>query len=514
MSIGAKIRVMAARISASELRRRVCAFRRSTRANVAMIFGIALVPITVAAGAGLDLARGMLVHSQLIQALDAAALAVGGTPGLSAGQMQTLAQQYFNANYKIDSSYGIPTPVNVVQVGQSVVVSCSDPMPTVLMSVVGYKKFTIVASSNVVWGQQKLWVSLVLDNTGSMTQTDTKTGTSKISALKTATHSLLGMLQAVAYNPGDVQVNIIPFARDVKIGTSYANATWLDWSDWLAAPTPTPGSSVGPGSNCPTFAGGGGGVHCQSSPTNGSSTVATIPSSGTYKGYICPSANAVGHYFNGCWTSVAKSGGGYTHPWVTNSKNTWGGCVTDRAQDYDTKNTTPSSATPSTLMVAENSPSCVSATLMGLSYNWTTLSNEVDAMVANGSTNQTIGLAWGWQAQTQGVPLSAPTLPPNTQQVIILLSDGLNTQDRWNGDGSNQSTLVDTRMALACTNAKAAGLIVYTVFVDLNGTQGNSTVLQNCASDSTKYFDLTSADQIITTFNAIGEQITNLRVAG
>jgi hypothetical protein len=89
----------------------------------------------------------------------------------------------------------------------------------------------------------------------------------------------------------------------------------------------------------------------------------------------------------------------------------------------------------------------------------------------------------------------------------------LNTQDRWYGDGSNQSASVDTRMALACTNAKAWGYTVYTVFVDLNGTQGNSTVLQNCATDSTKYFDLTSADQIVSTFNQIGEQITNLRVS-
>jgi hypothetical protein len=134
-------------------------------------------------------------------------------------------------------------------------------------------------------------------------------------------------------------------------------------------------------------------------------------------------------------------------------------------------------------------------------------------MVANGSTNQTIGLAWGWQAQTQGVPLSAPALPANTQQIIILLSDGLNTQDRWYGDGSDQSTQVDTRMAATCVNAKAAGTVIYTVFVDLNGTQGNSTVLQNCASDPTKYFDLTSSDQIISTFNTIGEQITNLRVS-
>jgi hypothetical protein len=68
-------------------------------------------------------------------------------------------------------------------------------------------------------------------------------------------------------------------------------------------------------------------------------------------------------------------------------------------------------------------------------------------------------------------------------------------------------------MNLVCSNAKAAGITIYAVFVDLNGTQGNSTVLQNCATDSSKYFDLTSAGAIVTAFNQIGQQITNLRVA-
>jgi len=508
MSIG--IGKIASRASA--VMKRVALFRRSDKANVAMIFGLSLVPLTVAAGTGLDLARGMLVHSELISALDAAALAVGGTPGLSQTQMQSLAQKYFDANYKVDSSYGTPAAVSVTVSGQSIKVSTSDPMPTTLLSVVGYRTFTVSAASTVVWGQQKLWVSLVLDNTGSMSQSDSHTGTTKISALKTATHSLLNMLQGVATNPGDVQVSITPFARDVKIGSSYANSTWLSWTDWLAAPTPAPSQSVGPGSNCP-YTDNSNGFHCQANPTNGSSTVTTIPSSGTYKGYICPSDNNVGHYYNGCWTSTSIGSGHYSHTWVTNNKSTWGGCVTDRAQNYDVDNTTPTVANSASLMVAENSPSCNQTVLMGLSYNWTTLSSEVDAMAAAGSTNQTIGLVWGWHSQSQGVPFSASALPANTQRIMILLSDGLNTQDRWYGDGSNQSASVDSRMALACTNAKAWGFTIYTVFVDLNGTQGNSTVLQNCASDTSKYFDLTSSDQIISTFNQIGEQITNLRVS-
>jgi Flp pilus assembly protein TadG len=489
----------------------LAAFRRSTRANVAMIFGLSLVPLTIAAGAGLDLARGMLVHEELLTSLDAAALAVGGTQGLSQTQMQTLAQQYFTANYKADSSYGTPQTVSVATVGQTITVSTSVPMPTTLMSVVGYNTYTVTASSTVMWGQQKLWVSLVLDNTGSMTQADSKSGTTKLAALKSATHSLLNLLQSVARNPGDVQVSITPFARDVNVGTSYSTQTWLSWTDFLAAPSTAPSTSVGPGSACP-FTDSNQGFHCQANPTNGSASATTIPNSGTYKGYICPSGTTLGHYYNGCWTSVSSSGH-YNHTWTANAKTTWNGCVTDRAQDYDVNNTTPTTTNSNTLMVAENSPSCAQATMMGLSYNWTSLSSEVDSMIAQGSTNQTIGLVWGWQTQSQNVPFSATALPDNTQRIMILLSDGLNTQDRWYGDGSDQSTQVDARMALACTNAKAYGFTVYTVFVDLNGTQGNSTVLQNCATDSTKYFDLTSADAIVTTFNQIGEQITNLRVS-
>ena len=144
---------------------------------------------------------------------------------------------------------------------------------------------------------------------------------------------------------------------------------------------------------------------------------------------------------------------------------------------------------------------------------WTTLTNQINAMTAQGSTNQTIGLAHGWQTLTSGSPYSAPTLPAGTSQFIILVSDGLNTQDRWYGDGSDQSTSVDDREALACTNAKAAGITIYTIYVDLGGTQGNSTVLQNCATDSSKYFDLTTSGAIITTFAAIAQQITNLRVS-
>lgn len=187
----------------------------------------------------------------------------------------------------------------------------------------------------------------------------------------------------------------------------------------------------------------------------------------------------------------------------------------DRNQDDDT-----TSATPGNKFPAEQSDSCSAATVMPLNYNWDStsgtsnnLSAKIDSMVANGGTNQTIGLAHGMQIQMQGDPYNAPALPDNTARYIILLSDGLNTMDRWYGNGSSQSSQVDARMAKACTNAKNQGFIIYTLFVDIAGAQGNSTVLKNCATDTSKYYDLTTSAAIVTAFNDIAQKITNLRVS-
>jgi Flp pilus assembly protein TadG len=86
------------------------AFPRSNRGNVAMMFAVATVPLTVAAGVGLDYSRAILVREQMSEALDAAALAVGSATCLTLSQAQTLAQEYFIANYTVDqTAFGNPS---------------------------------------------------------------------------------------------------------------------------------------------------------------------------------------------------------------------------------------------------------------------------------------------------------------------------------------------------------------------------------------------------------------------
>ena len=251
-------------------------FLRAKGGNVAMMFGLSLIPITIAAGAGVDLARAMAVKSSMADALDAAGLAIGSTPGISQSTAQALAQQYFNANFKPDSSNDSVPPITVTVSGQSVVITASDNMPTTVLKAAGQflhssalQNINVMSSTTVVWGQTKLWVALVLDNTGSMCQPDNNpcpgdnNANIKINALKTATHNLLTTLQNASAVAGDVKVSITPFAKLVNVGTLNADGTsrltdsWIDWTDWEAEPVDkngnadVPGFSDGPGTSCP-----------------------------------------------------------------------------------------------------------------------------------------------------------------------------------------------------------------------------------------------------------------------
>ena len=111
--------------------------------------------------------------------------------------------------------------------------------------------------------------------------------------------ALVDQLSALAKNPGDIYISIVPFAKDVNLGTSFVNETWIDWSLWdTQSATKTWGTCSKPSyTNRPT---------CK----NNSKT----------------------------WTP---------------DRSKWTGCVTDRDQDYDTKNTPPTSSNAPTMVVAE-----------------------------------------------------------------------------------------------------------------------------------------------------------------
>jgi Flp pilus assembly protein TadG len=505
-------------------------FLRDRAAGVAPLLGICAIPLVAGIGAAVDFSRGSSAKASMQAAIDATGLMLSKDAStLTPAQLAQKADAEFRAQLNrtdIQNLVITPTYTNSTTSGYQLNITVTGNIPVIFWQILGRNQMDLSVDTLVRWGNTRLRVALVLDNTGSMSQYN------KLPALKTATNSLLDQLKNAALQNGDVYVSIVPFVKDVNADPANNGQTWIDWTDWEAPPaSSTPATSVGPGSSCP-WTTNNNGFGCTKNPTNGAASTSTVPSSGTYKGYICPSidngkthAQKNGVYYNGCYNSTNCTGNNGTapcqHQWVKNAHSTWNGCITDRGDssapnpgNYDTNMVTPTTNNTATLLPAEQYSSCPQK-IMPLTYDWTALNTVVNNMVAAGSTNQAIGLEMGWMSLVGGGPFpTPPVMDPNYQykQVIILLTDGLNTQDRWYGDGSTTSTQVDARQQLTCNNIKAANITIYTVQVNTNGDP-TSTLLQNCASSSDKFFLLTSSTEIVTTFNQIATNLANLYLA-
>jgi hypothetical protein len=151
--------------------------------------------------------------------------------------------------------------------------------------------------------------------------------------------------------------------------------------------------------------------------------------------------------------------------------------------------------------------------MMPLTYDWNALKAKIDTFTPNGNTNQAIGLAWAWQSLTSTAPLNAPPLETGFtyQKIIILMTDGLNTQNHWTSD-PNQ---IDTRQRLLCDNIKKDGVKIYAIQVNTSKpADPTQAVLQYCASGDSNFYQLNSANQLLSTFQAIGTSLSKLRLKG
>ncbi|HVX98193.1 MAG TPA: pilus assembly protein TadG-related protein [Pseudorhodoplanes sp.] len=436
------------------LRAKLGALRTANSGNVTITFALATLPIIGFVGAAVDYSHANSVRTALQAAVDSTALMLSKeAANLSNSQINTKAFNYFMAMFnRPEATNIVVTPSYTNTNGSQMVVSASADVPTNFIGLMGYDHLTVSASSTAKWGNTRLRVALALDVTGSMADDG------KLPAMKTAAKNLLNQLKSAATVNGDVYVSIVPFSKDVNVGGSNYNESWVKWSG---------GSDTWDENNgtCKNYSG-------HSQPTTKS---ACLNKSGT---------------------------------WTPDNHNTWNGCVTDRDQDYDENNTAPTTSVKATLFPAEQYSYCP-APLMALSYDWTSLASKIDSLSADGNTNQAIGLAWAFQSLT-AAPFSIPTMDPKYKynQVIILMTDGLNTENRW----YTKQSSIDARQKALCDNIKAAGITLYTIQVNTGGDPTQS-VLQYCASSSDKFFLLTSANQLITTFNTIGTALSNLRIA-
>jgi Flp pilus assembly protein TadG len=447
MSIAAKI--VRFRNSASH-------FIRADKGNVAVIFAIASLPVFALVGAAVDYTRVSNARASMQAALDSTTLMLSkdlASGVIKSADLDAKAKAYFAGLYTNAQATVAAGDIHAAYTAKdsqgysTINVTSSASLTTDFLKVAGVPQIGFTTSSTATWGNSRLRVALALDNTGSMAEDG------KMDALIPAAKNLVDQLKATSATTGDVYISIVPFSRDVNVGASNYNQSWVDWSDWEAANDYCSSSSYTSQSSC---------------------------------------------------TSHSKT-------WIIPNHNTWNGCVADRDQNYDISNTAPTSDS-STKFPADQYNACPVA-MMPLSYDWTALKAKIDTMTPNGNTNQAIGLAWAWQSLTSAAPLNAPPLETGFtyQKIIILMTDGLNTQNRWTTNASQ----IDARQRLMCDAIKADGVKIYAIQVNTSvPADPTQAVLQYCASGAANFYQLNSASQLLSTFQAIGTSLSKLRLKG
>ena len=199
-----------------------------------------------------------------------------------------------------------------------------------------------------------------------------------------------------------------------------------------------------------------------------------------------------------------------------------------------------------------------------------TIKTAIDAMQPNGGTNVPEGLAWGWRVVSGGAPFTEgrPDTEKGNDKIVIVLTDGKNTyytpgslgfndtagaksiyssygylQPGYGTNGygrlfhgtssavgksdysnNNYTRALNEQMASVCGNAKAAGMIIMTVSLDLSSYGDSEAIdaLKSCASDSrfrkeasgqpAKLYWNATGGSLSDTFREIADELSNLRI--
>jgi hypothetical protein len=122
-------------------------FGGDTRGAIAIVFGLALIPLMIGAGIAIDYSGSSNVRNSLQNASDASALAAASAVALNTADRIKLAKDVHAANYVGVNS---TAPSVTVVIGQSdVTVTASASRPTSLMGIVGIDSVAVNARSVV-----------------------------------------------------------------------------------------------------------------------------------------------------------------------------------------------------------------------------------------------------------------------------------------------------------------------------------------------------------------------------
>ncbi|HEY5411497.1 MAG TPA: pilus assembly protein [Caulobacteraceae bacterium] len=502
-------------------------FWRNRRANVAVTFAVAALPVSMMVGMGIDITNASRVKLALQDATDEAALSLARQQSTIADSaIATTAQSYVMASYNKTAAIQVTNAT----IDRTNIIATIDDQATVPMffsQMFGVSTMTVKAHA-VAQGLQ-LEVSLVLDTSGSMADS-AGSGGSKIVALRTAVADFLSNMFGSQTTSQRVSVGIVPFATSVRVAAagSTPSSSYMDTTGKEGDPYADLDST-----KYTRFAlftqmnqSWGGCVMTRPPPYDVTDDAPTTSKPATlFIPWFAPDEPD---------TNLSYGYTDYENNYISDSGGACGNGngLSDLKKEQRTckyKNARPSSGLGPNYL-------CVSNAITPLTSTLGTLTTATNALQANGNTNLLEGVTWGWRVLSPGQPFTEGKAygAPNNRKVIILMTDGMNNYGGENNmnDSSyftygfarkgligqvtnNNNTLddlLDAKTLTACTNAKAMGIVIYTIGFG-SGADGSAGLLKSCASDPSYYYAPENSSDLDPVFQQIAQSINNLRIS-
>ncbi|TCT07275.1 Flp pilus assembly protein TadG [Tepidamorphus gemmatus] len=502
-------------------------FLTDRRGNVAILFGLLLLPMIAMVGVALDYNRAANARSKLTAALDIALLSLARNGHMSDAEARKFLEQNIAAQLAGGSYTGEWHLVDFVQTEKTIQAAIASPVETTILGLLSIPTIDVAANSEVTREQKKIELALVLDNTGSMKGT-------RMLNLQIAAIDLVDTLVSAAARSGEpdaVRLALVPYTMTVNVGPQYANAAWIDSQgkspindQIFDGATQVKRLDLFQSMKTPWA----GCVETRPAPYDVTETAPTssIPAT-LYVPYFAPDEPD---------TLVGQSCNlpGYCNNYIADGTNSsdW---KKRQGNVAKYKNATPKiGINPIGYQFGPNA-GCEIQPLTRLTSNFTSFKTAIKSMTAGGDTNISAGLMWGWHTLSPHGPFG-DGVPYGTEgfvKALILMTDGQNhnvvvsnnNQSVYSGIGyiwqnrlgissgslNQRIAKLNEKLAQTCKNVKATGIVIYTI--RLEHPDVDDSTIRNCASSPDKFFDVTDSAKLSAVFERIAGDILRLRVS-
>lgn len=499
-----------------------------------IIFAFIALPVMVLAGGALDYSKALQSKAELQNLIDAAILAGSTRLNIdSDADIKKKIRDFVDVNSRSHSTDGKIT-INSIDIDQEngkVSVKASTWINTNFLRLIGINQLDMKLRAEAAIGNKTFEIALVLDNSGSMAG-------SKIEDLQTAAKGLTQIMFGEKANHPNINIGVVPFSGLVNVGSQHSDASWMDkdGSSSIHRSTFTGTKTRFDIYNEMNNVSWRGCVETRAAPYDVDDTEPT-----TNDTLFVPSlaVDAPDNNINYLNTYIDDNGGSCEGK----LKEDKASCATPNSPSCSSrqeKTCKYEGATPdmSLLYGTRLGPNylCDTEPLTPLSNVKSTINSAFGDMDAYGGTNIHLGVAWGWRILSPGEPFTegAAYNTINNTKIMIVMSDGANmtlardthvgstysaygyySDGRLGASAATQEAMeeaMDDKTLKICTNAKNAGITIYTVAFEVENA-ATLAMLSSCATSPSMAFQSSSGDELIATFEDIATKINMLHLS-